>query len=244
MKVIFSDFDGTLTIGEKLGASFFELLELIEKNKAELVIVSGRSISWGHFLLTHFPLKYVIMEGGGVIAYKNKEGIIKEENLIEREDILELERLTVDLVTTMPEVVLSVDSIGRRTDRAIEFSQMSAADVEKAEKYLDMMGANFTRSNVHINFWVGEISKSSAVKHFLKNYLPHISPDECIFYGDSLNDESMFEHFTNTVGVSNIINIVDQLTFKPKVILQGKENRGCYGVLSHLKQVFDQSVDF
>ena len=57
MKVIFSDFDGTLTVASgKLGASFFELLELIEQNQAELVVVSGRSLSWGHFLLTHFPI--------------------------------------------------------------------------------------------------------------------------------------------------------------------------------------------
>ena len=184
------------------------------------------------------------MEGGGVIAYKTKEGEIKEENLIAREDILELERVTVDLVKTHPECVLSADSMGRRTDRAIEFMQMDAKDVEKVEKYLDMMGANFSRSNVHINYWVGEISKNSAVEYFLKNYTPHVSQDECIFYGDSLNDESMFEHFQNTVGVSNIISILDQLTFKPKVILEGKDNSGCPGVIAHLKQIFDQSIDF
>lgn len=244
MKVIFSDFDGTLTVGGKLGASFFELIELIEKNKSELVIVSGRSLSWGHFLLTHFPLKYVIMEGGGVIAYMTKEGLIKEENLIDDEDILELERLTAHLAKEHPECILSADSMGRRTDRAIEYPHMSATNVEKAEKYLDMEGANYSRSNVHINFWIGEISKSKAVDYFLENYMPHIGKDECIFYGDSLNDESLFESFPNTVGVSNIISILDQLKFKPKIVLEGKDNSGCLGVLAHLKQIFDQSADF
>ncbi len=78
MKIVFSDFDGTLTNNGKLGAIFFDLLNIIEKGNSELVIVSGRSLSWGHFLLTHFPLKRVIMEGGGVIVSKSKEGYIVE----------------------------------------------------------------------------------------------------------------------------------------------------------------------
>lgn len=244
MKIVFSDFDGTLTVGGRLGATFFEVLDLISKNNSELVVVSGRSLSWGHFLLTHFPLKYVIMEGGGVIAYQTKDGMIKEENLVDRDDILELERITADLVKTHPECILSADSMGRRTDRAIEFGLMDPESVVKVEKYLDMMGANFSRSNVHINFWVGDVSKSRAVKYFMKNYTPHVNLEECIFYGDSLNDESMFEHFQNTVGVSNILSILDQLTFKPKIVLEGKDNSGCHGVLAHLKQVFDQSINF
>jgi len=244
MKIVFSDFDGTLTYNGKLGAIFFDLLSLIEANQSELIIVSGRSLSWGHFLLTHFPLKHVIMEGGGVIIYKNKDGHIVEENLVYDEDIQELADLTAKLIADIPGVVMSADSYGRRTDRAIEFAQMSKVDVEKVEKYLRDHGANFSRSNVHINFWLGDISKKNGVKYFIKNYMPHLSLDECIFYGDAANDESMFEYFVNTVGVSNILSVLDQLTYKPKIVLEGKENVGAFGVYSHLKEVFDQSADF
>ena len=131
MKIVFSDFDGTLTNNGKLGAVFFELITLIEANLSELVIVSGRSLSWGHFLLTHFPLKHVIMEGGGVIITRNKEGQIIEEVLVYDEDVKELEELTSALVKAVPSVVMSADSFGRKTDRAIEFSQMKKEDVKK-----------------------------------------------------------------------------------------------------------------
>lgn len=244
MKIVFSDFDGTLTNNGKLGAVFFDLLNIIEANQSELVIVSGRSLSWGHFLLTHFPLKHVIMEGGGVILSRHVDGKFVEEVLVYDEDVAELERITKELMEKIPTAVLSADSFGRKTDRAIEFSQMTDEDVDKCEKYLKDHGVNYSRSNVHINFWVGDISKSNGVKHFLKHYAPHIKEDEHIFYGDAMNDESMFRDFQNTVGVSNIISILDKLEHKPKIILEGKDNAGAFGVLHHLKEIFDQSVDF
>ncbi|MBT4790012.1 MAG: HAD family phosphatase [Halobacteriovoraceae bacterium] len=244
MKIIFSDFDGTLTNNGKLGAVFFDLLNLIDKNKSELVIVSGRSLSWGHFFLTHFPLKHVIMEGGGVIVGKNKEGHLYEENLISDQEIKKLDDLTNELVKLYPKCILSADSFGRRTDRAIEFSQMERSDVEAVELFLHKNGLNFSRSNVHINFWVGDISKARGVEYFIKNYAPHVGKDECLFYGDAANDESMFEFFPNTVGVSNILAILDQLEYKPKIILEGKDNSGALGVYNHLREFFDQSKNF
>lgn len=245
MKIVFSDFDGTLTNNGKLGAVFFKILETIEKNDSELVIVSGRSVSWGHFLLTHFPLKHVIMEGGGVIVSKSVDGVLSEEYLVDENTLNYLAETTKNLKKNLPATVLSVDSLGRKSDRAIEFSQMTPADVEKAEKYLDEAENIFySRSNVHINFWAGDISKATGVKHFLKDYAPHVALDECIFYGDAANDESMFEYFTNTVGVSNIISVLDQLEHRPRIVLEGKDNAGALGVFAHIQELFSQSEDF
>lgn len=244
MKIIFSDFDGTLTNNGHLGAVFFDILNLIEKNNSELVIVSGRSISWGHFLLTHFPLKRIIMEGGGVLITKNKDGQIVEENLISAKEIADLAAHTDALCKSVPGTIMSADSFGRRTDRAVEFDDMNQDDVENLRNYLRDNNVNFSQSNVHINFWVGNVSKAKAVEYFLENYAPHITKDECLFYGDAMNDESMFELFPNTVGVSNIMSIIDQLKHKPKVVLEGKENAGALGVHNHLKDLFDQSIDF
>lgn len=244
MKIIFSDFDGTLTNFGRLGAVFFDILDLIQKNNSELVIVSGRSLSWGHFLLTHFPLKYAIMEGGGVIVSKNQDGILQEDYIVSLEERMKLQALVTKMRKDTPETIFSLDSLGRATDYAIEFSQMTKENVIKAENYLLKEKANFSRSNVHINFWYGNHSKFSAVEYFIKNYMPHVSQDETIFYGDSLNDESMFEKFSNCVGVSNILSVLDELTFKPRIILEGKDNSGAYGVFHHLNEVFTNSQDF
>lgn len=241
MKIIFSDFDGTLTTPSGLlDSSFFEILDLIKKNNAKLVIVSGRSLSWGHFLLSHFDfLEYVIMEGGGVILRRDQDNSIKEEILLYDENVEELELLTKKLQVEIPEAILSFDSFGRKTDRAVEFKLMKDAAIKKVESFLTENGASFSQSNVHINFWIGDISKNYAVEYFLKNYSPQIDINECMYYGDSLNDESMFEHFPNTVGVSNIDKVLHKLQHKPKVILEGIENAGANGTLAHLKKVFN-----
>src|SRR5690606_33442866 len=125
--IFFSDFDGTLTVkGSGLTPEFFEIIQLINKNNHELVIVSGRSLSWGHFLLTHFPMKACIMEGGGVITYKDKDGEIQNEPLVSEEELNRLRDFTPNLSHHYPHVPLSADSFGRLSDRAIEFKLMSA----------------------------------------------------------------------------------------------------------------------
>lgn len=238
MKLIFSDFDGTLTHNGHLGAVFFDILNLIEANQAKLIIVSGRSLSWGHFFLSHFPIKTVIMEGGGVIISKSEDGIISEKLLIDQKTVDRLEALTQKLLSEVPETILSADSFGRKTDRAIEFKDMKREDVEKVVDFFKREKISYSQSNVHINFWLGDISKSNGVTEFLKSEAD-TNPDEMIFYGDAMNDESIFKDFKHSVGVSNISEILDKLTHKPKVILEGAENEGVNGVLYHLKEIFN-----
>ena len=59
-KIVFSDFDGTLT--EQGDSLVFFMPETIKKNGSKLVIVTGRPLSWAHFLLTHFEFDCVITE--------------------------------------------------------------------------------------------------------------------------------------------------------------------------------------
>ena len=112
-KVIFSDFDGTLTINGELGSHFFQLLCFLDKWQSDFVIVSGRSLSWGHFLLTHFPLNLCIMEGGGVIVRKGKEGILVEEILVPESALIQLKDLEIAMEKKFPGV-LSLDLLGER----------------------------------------------------------------------------------------------------------------------------------
>src|SRR5690606_3489538 len=130
--IFFSDFDGTLTLDGKLTREFFEILDVIERRGDELIIVSGRSLSWGHFFLTHFPLDYCIMEGGGVVVYRDEKGQIQEKNFIDDDEIERLEAFTTKLAETYPQIPLSKDSFGRRTDRAMEYHEMSEGEIELA----------------------------------------------------------------------------------------------------------------
>lgn len=236
--IFFSDFDGTLTMeGRELTREFFEIIDLIHKHGHELVIVSGRSLSWGHFLLTHFPLKACIMEGGGVIAYLDERGEIVEEPLVTNAELDRLRQFTSQLKHHFPHIPLSADSFGRLSDRAIEFHLMDEAWIDDVMKFMDKEQITYTKSNVHINFWCGKISKYLGVVHFLKKYRPDTHQKDAWFFGDAPNDESMFELFHNSVGVSNIKKCLHRLNHKPRIILEGEENAGPKGVLSFIKSL-------
>lgn len=239
MKFVFSDFDGTLTKEHSLSPVFFEILDLLKKNNCKLVIVSGRSLSWGHFFLTHFhSIEACIMEGGAVLVKRKKNGLMEEKNLIDDAHISHLESSTKELILQNPWVHLSIDSFGRRADRAIELCEYNDDEKNKIFEFLRSKKINFSCSNVHINFWSGEISKYKAVEYYLKTYFSDVSLDDCIYFGDAPNDESMFKFFKNSVGVSNIAPYLSQINHKPQVILTGNENNGPYGVLNHLKTLF------
>jgi HAD superfamily hydrolase (TIGR01484 family) len=233
--IFFSDFDGTLTTEGELTRDFFEIMDYIKKHGHELVIVSGRSISWGHFFLTHFPLKACIMEGGGVIVYRDERNEIVQEPLVSEHELKCLQNFTTKLEHHYPHVPLSADSFGRLTDRAIEFHLMDEKWIDEVMSFMDAEKINYSKSNVHINFWCGEISKFLGVKYFMEKYRSEAKQESCWFFGDAPNDESMFELFHNSVGVSNISHCLHKLNFKPRIILEGEENVGPKGVLNHIK---------
>ncbi len=234
-KIVFSDFDGTLTYKEGLGPVFFDVLSLLESKKIPLVIVTGRSLSWGHFLLTHFPfLTDVIVEGGGAVVSRRGK-FITEECLVSPVEVQRLADFSIDFKLKFPTIPLSVDSFGRKTDRAIELHDLQDGVLfSHIEHFLLDQKINFTTSNVHLNFWCGEVSKYKAVIHFLKN--KDVTASDSVFFGDSLNDQSMFKSFKNSVGVANISSVIDLLEFKPSTILTGEENVGPWGVLNYLKK--------
>jgi HAD superfamily hydrolase (TIGR01484 family) len=235
--IFFSDFDGTLTKeGRELTRDFFDILDQIKKDKHELVIVSGRSLSWGHFFLTHFPLSVCIMEGGGVILYVDDNGEIVQEPLVSQTEIDRLANFTTKLKHHFPGLPMSADSYGRLTDRAIEFHLMNAEWIKEVEDFMDKEKINFSKSNVHINFWAGDISKYLGVVQFMKKFRPEVKEEDCWFFGDAANDQSMFESFYNSVGVSNIHHCLHLLTHKPRIILEGIENAGPKGVLNFIRK--------
>ena len=75
----------------------------------------------------------------------------------------------------------------------------------------------------------------------MEKYYPSIKENECIYFGDSLNDESMFRYFTSTVGVSNIKYILDDLDYRPSQILEGDDLEGVNGVLKVLSDLDQKS---
>ena len=176
------------------------------------------------------------MEGGGVVLFKNQDNIIDEEVLVSQEDIERLEDLDHALRGRFGDI-LTFDSFGRKTDRAIDLEAMDKEKKSLVENFLSDHQASFSTSSVHVNFWYGDVSKYQGIQWVLKKKFPHVAENECLYFGDAINDESVFKGLENTVGVSNVSRCLDKMKDHPRVILEGKDNEAVYGVFNFLKQL-------
>ncbi len=241
-KIIFSDFDGTLTSGESFSPRFFDLLTLLKNKNIPLVIVTGRSKSWAHFFLTHFPgLPMVVSEGGGVLTKRrdyNGHTLIHDHLLVPEEEVTRLEQVCDDLLQTFPQLELSTDSFGRHADRAVELVLLKDPKMkQEIEDFLTQKNVNHSTSSVHLNFWCGQFTKISAIEYILTHHYPQVTLDECLYIGDSLNDQTAFAAFKHSVGVANIRPLLDKMHSPPSIVLQGDDQHGVDGALSYLSKL-------
>lgn len=235
-KIVLSDFDGTLTDHTELGPIFFEVVDFLKARKIPLLIVTGRSLSWGQFLLTHVNyLSGIIVEGGAAYLWRDSNGDIHEHSFVAAKDLARLQEAALEIQDRFPKVKLSADSFGRKYDRAIELRDLERLPKvhQEIESFLHASGINFSCSNVHLNFWAGDISKQNASSWFLKQN--KIEKEHTIYFGDSMNDQGMFANFPNTIGVANIASILAKLNPAPSHITKAP---GPLGVLERLNQIF------
>jgi HAD superfamily hydrolase (TIGR01484 family) len=236
-KIVLSDFDGTLTDHTQLGPVFFDVIDFLKQRKIPLLIVTGRSLSWGHFLLTHVDyLQGVIVEGGGAYLWRDQAGDILEHAFVSELELARLEEACFEVKERYGQhIQLSADSFGRKYDRAIELRDLQKKPklYQEIESFLHGSGINFSCSNVHLNFWAGDVSKQRASEWFLSQN--KLKKEEAIYFGDSLNDQGMFAHFPHTVGVANIAEVLAKLNPAPAHITKAP---GPLGVLERLHQIF------
>lgn len=238
-KLIISDFDGTMTHGHRLTKYFPQILELCSSKNIPFIVHTGRSISWAHFLVTHYDeIPFALAEGGGVYVSRNEKGLLEEHYFVSKEERQRLSEVSAELVKKF-DINLSIDSLGRVTDRAIELRDLADRDesvVEDIKKFFDENGVSYSQSNVHVNFWVGKVDKYEGLMYFLGREYKDITLEDLWFFGDSMNDAPMFSKLPYTVGVSNISEVIHKLNDHPTVVLEGKEKEGPMGALSFMQE--------
>ena len=179
-KLVLSDFDGTLSDHKEFSTKFIDIINLCHDKNTPFIIVTGRSISWAHFFLTHFEkLDYVISEGGGSLSYRDGNGFIIDEYLVSDDEIKWLDKFSNELKKQYPMIRLSADSTGRVTDRAIELFDLKDEELLKSiQIYMGSQNISFSTSNVHLNFWCGDVSKYNASKYVLNRFYKDVSIEE------------------------------------------------------------------
>lgn len=235
VRAVFADVDGTMTTDGRLTGTVVRALEWLVARRVQVVLVSGRPSGWGECWARQLPVAGVIVENGGLAYVRDGKRLVKrypQPALVRQRNRKRLTALVGQAIARVKGVKLSSDSIAREVDLAIDYAEDAHAGPKGAdalEAFLQKRGVTAVRSSVHVNCWLGHFDKRSAVRDFLKSqWKVALKPADprYVYVGDSFNDAPMFAAFSLSVGVANVLEVMDRLDAPPKYVTRAREGRG------------------
>lgn len=237
IKYVLSDVDDTITSqGQLLPQTYQAIHQLVEAGIV-FIPITGGCAGWCDSFARLWPCAAVIGENGGFYIKKQPDNTInyhfwhsENERIANRKQLLALAQLAIKSV---PQVALAKDQAYRLVDVAIDYNQdIKGIDPQQVAQVLEVFhsaGARANASSIHVNAWFGGYNKKAMAQKLLKQeYQLDLDQmrEQVLFIGDSLNDESMFEFFPNSVGVANIAPSLAALEHHPTWITQQPNGLG------------------
>ena len=144
-----------------------------------------------------------------------------------------LQRVAARILREVPGATLAQDSPGRETDIAIdhsEFAHLNDAQIAQVVALMRAEGLQATVSSIHINGWIGAHNKWIGACWIARELFGidalAAQQQRWVFIGDSTNDQVMFQHFSQSVGVANIARFASQLQTFPRYVTVGARGAG------------------
>lgn len=236
IKVLFTDIDGTMTEGSQIPAKVYDRLERLQQKGIHVVPVTGRPAGWCELIARVWPVHGVVGENGAFYFRfdgKKMRRVFARAKKNRLEDRKKLNVIKHEVLSKVPGAAVASDQFCRLFDLAIDFAE----DVQPLEKsaiktIVDIFirhGAQAKVSNIHVNGWFGHHNKVSTCKTYIEREFamsPEAMLSQCVFVGDSPNDEPSFEFFNNSVAVANIREFLEDLKHHPQFITKGHEAQG------------------
>ena len=228
IKYFFTDIDDTLTEEGRLPESAYRSLWHLHKKGLHVIPVTGRPAGWCEMIARMWPVDGVIGENGAFyFRYKDRkmhrQFVFPEEE--RKKNQIQLKKIENEVLTNIPGTALASDQFCRLFDLAIDFCEdvppLDKPSIQKIVETFTKHGATAKVSSIHVNGWFGTYNKLSMCKTYLQQeYQKNLDEiqGQCLFIGDSPNDEPLFASFENSFAVSNITDFLDLLKSKPKYI--------------------------
>jgi HAD superfamily hydrolase (TIGR01484 family) len=242
---VLTDVDDTLTQDGHLSSTTYAALWKLKNAGFKIIPVTGRSTGWAHLMLTQWPVDAVVAESGGTYLTKDANGAISvvyfEPDLQSKRAAL-MEQSKRLLVRFSP-LTFAVDNDYRCADVAIDFNEQIKLQatqqhlVSELIGELHALGFNARASSIHINTWHGQFDKAPGTMRLLNDHFADCSnPNQWVFIGDAPNDQTMFEQFSNSVGVANILPHLASRNFSypPRYITSQSYGDGFSEIVEHL----------
>jgi len=236
IKYVLSDVDDTITSQGQLRPDTYQAIHQLVDAGIIFIPITGGCAGWCDSFARLWPCAAVIGENGGFYIKKQQDSTLdyhfwhsENERISNQKQLLALAQSAIEIV---PQVSLAKDQAYRLVDAAIDYNQdnkdISPTQVAQVLEVFHSAGARANASSIHVNAWFGDYSKRAMAQKLLAQEYQLSSEkmrEQVLFIGDSLNDESMFEFFPNSVGVANIASSLEALKHHPTWITQ-KPN-GC-----------------
>jgi HAD superfamily hydrolase (TIGR01484 family) len=235
---VLCDIDDTLTTDSQITGDALQALKSLHDAGIHLVAITGRPVGWSEPFALQWPVDAIVPENGAVALVRQPgtpsalRKLYVEDEELRRRNFARLQKVAQRIVAAVPGAVLARDSAGRETDIAIdhsEYVQLPHACIAQVVKLMQDEGMNATVSSIHINGWFGDHNKLSGARWIVRQLFGRELDDDLscwVYVGDSTNDEAMFEHFPNSIGVANIRRFEADMTHLPRYVTQGERGAG------------------
>jgi HAD superfamily hydrolase (TIGR01484 family) len=234
IRLVATDMDGTLTVGEKFTPELFEALQQLQQAGVNVIVVTGRSAGWVSAINHYFPVFGAICENGGLFYHgETAEYLVDLPEIAEHRQ--QLATMFQRLRSQFPQLCPSSDNAFRLTDWTFDITGLTIADLQAMAQLCAQSGWGFTYSTVQCHIKPLAQEKAHGLQRVLQTHFPQILREQVVTVGDSPNDVSLFnpDIFPNSVGVANVLRYTDRLEYLPCFVTKSPEGRG-FCELTHL----------
>ena len=253
---IFTDIDDTLTTEGVVSVDTLQALHDLKAAGLHVVPITGRPIGWCEPFargdaeqgIAPWPVDALVAENGAVAfaphnssqiglqpAWNKREQLSKlyqQDASTRASHFARMQQVAQQVVREVPEATLAQDSAGRETDIAFdhsEFTHLPPDAIARVVAILQAAGMHATVSSIHINGWFGAHNKWEGARWIVRALWGRDLQAEIgqwAYVGDSTNDQLMFQHFGNSVGVANIRRFEAELAHLPRYITPSARGAG------------------
>ena len=244
---VLTDIDDTLTTQGAITPDALQALAELQAAGLHVIPITGRPVGWSEPFALSWPVDAIVAENGAVALVKQHgksphpcplpegEGVKKlyqQDAGTRSANFARMQQVAQRVLREVPGTMLAEDSPGRETDMAIDHSEFTHLPSDKIAQVVQIMqseGMCATVSSIHINGWFGAHNKLEGARWIARELLGReLAPEiaRWVYVGDSTNDELMFQHFPQSVGVANIRRFEAELTHSPRYITQGERGAG------------------
>lgn len=235
-QLILTDIDDTLTDEGHLKSASYSALWKLKNAGFKIIPVTGRPAGWCEMIARQWPVDGIVGENGAFYFRYHQKKMCRHFEIPEVDRIKNQKKLKLiesEILQKVPGTAVASDQFCRLADLAIDFCEdvprISDDQIHLIKKIFEDHGAVAKISSIHVNGWFGNYDKLSMIKKMLIQEFK-MTPEQimknCLFVGDSPNDEPLFSFFAQSVGVANVLNFKDQIKHMPAYVTQSCGGEG------------------